>query len=189
MNSRALRLRCTMPSMLSETRGGRDFGLTYHDAIAKEHWTQIKALSRRLANGWADEYDDLTPVADLLARLQEEASKWLDRPAGWTRQPKDEEEREAALDIVRRAVFARLYELTKHRLRDDQVATWRTAYDHSGTGSASRRARTIDDIHLTAAPNISAAISQDAREFLTTLYSILREAIEGAGGIILPIAA
>jgi len=164
-------------------------GLSYHDAIAKEHWTRVKALSRRLANGWADEYDTLTPVADLLARLQEEASKWLDRPAGWTRQPKDDEEREAALDQIRRAVFARLYELTKHRLRDDQVAAWRVAYDHSGTGSATRRARTIDDIHRAAAPNISAAMSQDAREFLTKLYAILREAIEGAGGKILPVAA
>ncbi|MEO1019118.1 MAG: hypothetical protein AAFY56_15705, partial [Pseudomonadota bacterium] len=62
-------------------------GLAYHDAISKEHWTRIKALSRRLANHWSDEYDNLTPVADLLARLQEEASKWLDRPADWTRQP------------------------------------------------------------------------------------------------------
>jgi hypothetical protein len=164
-------------------------GLAYHDAIAKEHWTRVKALSRRLANGWTDEYDTLTPVADLLARLQEEASKWLDRPAGWTRQPKDEGEHEAALDQIRRAVFARLYELTKRRLRDDQVAAWRVAYDHSGTGSAVRRAQTIDDIHRTAAPNISAAMSQDAREFLTKLYTILREAIEEAGGIILPIAA
>lgn len=55
-------------------------GLAYHDA--KEHWTRAKALSRRLAYGWADEYDNLTPVADLLARLQEEASKWHDQPAG-----------------------------------------------------------------------------------------------------------
>lgn len=164
-------------------------GLSYHDAIAKEHWTRVKALSRRLANGWADEYDTLTPVADLLARLQEEASKWLDRPAGWTRQPKGEEEREAALDQIRRVVFARLYELTKHRLRDEQVAEWRVAYDHSGTGSAMRRARTIDEIHRAAAPNISAAMSQDAREFLTKLYAILREAIEEAGGIIMPVAA
>jgi hypothetical protein len=164
-------------------------GLIYHDAIAKEHWTRVKALTRRLANGWADEYGTLTPVADLLARLQEEASKWLDQPAGWTRQPEGEEEREAALDKIRRAVFARLYELTKRRLRDDQVAAWRTAYDHSGTGSGLRRARTIDEIHRNAAPHISAAMNQDAREFLTELYAILREAIEKAGGIILPIAA
>lgn len=93
------------------------------------------------------------------------------------------------MDIIRRAVFARLYKLTKRRLRDDQVAAWSVAYDHSGTGSATRRARTIDVIHGAAAPNISAAMSQDACEVLTRLNGILREAIEEAGGIVLPVAA
>ncbi len=157
-------------------------GLTYHDGIAKEHWTRIKALSRRLANKWADEYDTLTPVADLLSRLQEEASKWLDRPAVWSRQPKDEEERDAVLDKIRRAVFARLYDLIKHRLNDDMAAEWRNAYDYSGTGSTVLRARAIDEIHRSAAPDISAAMSQDARDFMDGLYAIVQEAIDEAGG-------
>jgi hypothetical protein len=157
-------------------------GLSYHDGIAKEHWTRIKALSRRLAWRWADEYDNLTPVADLLSRLQEEASKWLDRPAGWTRLPQDDEERELPLDRIRRAVFARLYDLTKSRLTDDQVANWRDAYDHSGRGSATLRARTIETIHDNAAPRISAAMSPDARLFLDHLHELLQDAIADAGG-------
>ena len=35
--------------------GGLDFGA----AISKEHWTRVKALSRRLATGMAEEYDRL----------------------------------------------------------------------------------------------------------------------------------
>lgn len=157
-------------------------GISYHDGISKEHWTRIKALSRRLASRWADEYDNLTPVADLLARLQEEASKWLDRPADWTRPPHTDEERELALDRIRRTVFARLYDLTKTRLTDDQVASWREAFDHSGPGSAMRRAHTIETIHDVAAPRISAAMTADARLFLSRLHEILREAIKDAGG-------
>lgn len=157
-------------------------GISYHDGISKEHWTRIKALSRRLASRWADEYDNLTPVADLLARLQEEASKWLDRPAEWTRPPHTDEERELALDRIRRTVFARLYDLTKTRLTDDQVASWREAFDHSGPGSAMRRAHTIETIHDVAAPRISAAMTSDARLFLSRLHEILREAIKDAGG-------
>ncbi len=164
-------------------------GIAYHDGIAKEHWTRIKALSRRLANHWADEYDNLTPVADLLARLQEEASKWLDRPAGWSRLPRDDEEREAALDQIRRAVFSRLYDLTKSRLTDEQVSSWREAYDFSGPGSAGRRSRMIETIHDHAAPRISAAMSSDARQFLEKLYEILRDAIVDAGGQILPVGS
>jgi hypothetical protein len=159
-------------------------GLAYHDGIVEEHYNRVKALSRRLANGWADEYDTLTPVADLLSCLQEEASKWLDRPAGWNRQPKDDQEREEALDKIRRAVFPRLYDLTKRRLKDDQVAMWRVAYDYRGPGSSKPRARTIDEIYRNAAPHMSAAMSQDAREFLSRLYAILREAIEEGGGLI-----
>ncbi len=157
-------------------------GISYHDGISKEHWTRIKALSRRLASRWADEYDNLTPVADLLARLQEEASKWLDRPADWTRLPHRDDERELALDRIRRTVFARLYDLTKTRLTDDQVAGWREAFDHSGPGSAMRRAHTIETIHDVAAPRISAAMTSDARLFLSRLHEILREAIKEAGG-------
>ncbi len=157
-------------------------GISYHDGISKEHWTRIKALSRRLASRWADEYDNLTPVADLLARLQEEASKWLDRPSEWTRSPHDDGERELALDRIRRTVFARLYVLTKTRLTDDQVANWRAAFDHSGPGSTMRRAQTIESIHDVAAPRISAAMTADARLFLSRLHEILHEAIKEAGG-------
>ena len=156
-------------------------GLAYHDGIAKEHWTRVKALTRRLANGWADEYDNLTPVADMLARLQEEASKWLDRPADWEGDG-DEKEREDALDLIRQAVFSRLHALTQRRLKDEQVTSWRAAYDHSGTGSGGRRARVIDEIHNTAAPQMSAAMGENAREFLNNLYAILKDAIDEAGG-------
>lgn len=157
-------------------------GISYHDGVSKEHWTRIKALSRRLASRWADEYDNLTPVADLLARLQEEASKWLDRPSEWTTSPHDDEEREMALDRIRRTVFARLYQLTKTRLTDDQVSSWREAFDYSGPGSATRRAQTIETIHDVAAPRISAAMTPDARLFLSRLHEVLREAIREAGG-------
>lgn len=164
-------------------------GLSYHDGISKEHWTRIKALSRRLASGWQDEYDNLMPVADLRARLQEEASKWLDRPAGWSRMPDDENERETALSRIRRSVEARISQLTKSRLTDDQVANWRTAYDYRGRGSATLRARTIETVHEYAAPRISAAMSADARQFLDRLHDILQEAIRDAGGQISVVSA
>jgi hypothetical protein len=157
-------------------------GLGYHDGIAKEHWTRIKALSRRFANGWADEYDTLTPVADLLARLQEEASKWLERPADWEGDAADEKQREIALDRIRQSVFQRLHDLTERRLKDDQIAGWRTAYDYSGGGSTKRRADLISGIHDSAAPHMSAAMGEDARAFLSSLYSVLRDAIDEAGG-------
>ena len=93
-------------------------GLAYRDGIRTEHHTRVRALSRRFANAWGDEYDSLRPASDLIARLQEEISRWLDSPAGWTRQPADDDERTAALNPVRSAVFSALHELVKERLSD-----------------------------------------------------------------------
>lgn len=157
-------------------------GLTYHDGIAKEHWTRVKALARRLAKATANEYDDLRPVADLVKQLQESISRWLDGPAYWTRQPADDAERHAALSPIRQSVNMALHELTELRLADLHRSDWTTAFDHSGTGSSYRRADEIQSIYQEAAPVISSAMSEPARAFLHALYKLVREAVVAAGG-------
>ena len=157
-------------------------GLQYHETIAKEHWTRVKALSRRFANAWSNEYDDLRPVADFVARLQENISLWLDNPAGWTREPQREEERDSALDAVRKRVFKALHDLGEDRLSDEHRLNWQTAYGYAGTGSSYRRANEIERIYVDAAPAVSSAISGSAREFLHSLHTIVREAVEDSGG-------
>ena len=46
-------------------------GLPSRSGVSPEHWTRIKALSRRPALWRTDEYDDLRPVADLIKVLSE----------------------------------------------------------------------------------------------------------------------
>ena len=106
-------------------------GLAYRDSIRAEHHNRVKALSRRFANAWSDEYDTLRPSSDLVGRLQEEISRWLDSPAGWTRQPVNDEERMAALNPVRNAVFSALHELVRTRLSDERRSNWLDAYTYS----------------------------------------------------------
>ncbi len=48
-----------------------------------QHWTRIKALSRRFAEGWADEYDTLRPVAELKRELDEQVYRMLGQPVRW----------------------------------------------------------------------------------------------------------
>lgn len=157
-------------------------GLNIYDGVYKEHWTRVKALSKRLAMAWSNEYDNLRPVADLVARLQESISRWLDSPAGWTRAPKSDEERSAALSTIRKAVFASLHELAELRLAELHRNNWTTAYEHSGTGSSYRRADEIKSIYEEAAPLISSAVSEPARAFLHTLHKLVREAVISSGG-------
>lgn len=157
-------------------------GRKYHDGIPKEHWTRVKALTRRFANAWANEYDTLRPVADLVARLQENISRWLDSPLGWTRTPADDEERNAALATIRKSVFSALHDLAEARLADAHRMDWRGAFDYAGRGSSDRRAEAIEHIYQEAAPLISSAMSEPARTFLHRLHQLVRKAVKDAGG-------
>jgi hypothetical protein len=157
-------------------------GLAYRDGIRTEHWTRIKALTRRFANGWGDEYDNLRPASDLIGRLQEEISRWLDSPAGWTRQPLDDEERMAALNPVRNAVFSALHELVNDRLSDQHRSDWLSAYTYSGAGSGRRRSGDIRRIYEETAPPISSAMTPTARAFLTKVVGIVKGGVENSNG-------
>ena len=158
-------------------------GLGYHEGFPKEHWTRIKALCRRIANLWANEYSDLRPVADLIRELQSCISLWLDNPEGWTREPEDERESYAAIDSIRQRVFSRVHALAERRLIGAHTPEWQTAFEFRGTGSTFERARVMGGIYDDAAPHISYRnTTLGTRDFLDEIEAIVREAVEEAGG-------
>ena len=158
-------------------------GLSYHEGIRKEHWGRVKALCRRIANLWTNEYNGLRPVADLVRQLQTGISIWLDNPVGWTRQPEDEDERRAAINDIRQKVYARIHTLAEGRLIAVHRAGWRTAFAFSGRGSSYDRAREMARIYDDAAPSITSVMDDTAaQEFLDQVVQIIKEAVEEAGG-------
>jgi hypothetical protein len=157
-------------------------GLAYRDGIRAEHHTRVRALSRRFANDWSDEYDTLRPASDLIGRLQEEISRWLDSPVRWTRTASDDEECAAALNPVRAAVFAALHDLAKERLGERHRDDWQGAYTLSGRGSGLRRAGEIRRIYEESAPPISSAMKSMAREFLIEVINIVKRGVDKSGG-------
>jgi hypothetical protein len=157
-------------------------GLAYRDGISAEHHTRVKALSRRFANAWGDEYDSLRPASDLIGRLQEEISRWLDSPVGWTRPPADDQERIEALNPARNAVFEALHDLVKERLSDQHRSDWLNSYAHSGKGSAMLRSVDIRRIYEDSAPPISSAMRPPARAFLNEVIGIVKNSVEKSGG-------
>jgi hypothetical protein len=161
-------------------------GLGSYEGARKEHWTRIKALNRRIAGELDDayEYDTLRPVADLVARLTESISRFLDQPIGWTRQPKDEQEEQSAISQVRRVVSAAMHEMAVRRLVQHHLGRWRIAYDFRGTGSTFHRARTIEGIYGEAAPVPDAVMPPPSKEFLLEVRNLVTGAIEASGGSI-----
>jgi len=156
-------------------------GLGTYEGVRKEHWTRVKALNRRIAGELDDEYDTLRPIADLVARLTESVSRFLDEPIDWTREPEDEQERQTAIARIRRAVSAAMHELATRRLVEHQLAEWRTAYEFRGTGSTFERARTIRGIYDEAAPLPDAVMPPPSKQFLTEVRRLLTSAITASG--------
>ena len=157
-------------------------GIAAYEGVRKEHWTRVKALNRRIAGELDDEYDTLRPVADLVARMTESVSRFLDEPIDWTQEPEDERERQAATARIRRAVSAAMHELALRRIVEQHLADWREAYDFRGTGSTFQRARTIRGIYDEAAPIPDAVMPPPSKQFLSEVRMIVIGAIEASGG-------
>ena len=139
-------------------------------------------MCRRIARRWADEYDGLRPVADLIRLFQASISLWLDKPTGWTRQPASEDERRSAINEIRKKVSVRVHKLAEQRLITDPLTDWQTAFAFSGRGSSRDRAEEIRQIYEAAAPSITSAMDDVTQRFLEEFIQIVRYAIEAKGG-------
>ena len=157
-------------------------GLGPHESAHKEHWGRIKALNRRIAGELGVEYDTLKPVADLLARLSEEISRFLDNPSGWEPRIPSEEQAELALSEIRQQVYADLHLLAERRLVQDHLDEWRVAYEYRGKGSTFERAQEINTIYETSAPIASTIVTAVSAEFIQEMRQVVHRAIVENGG-------
>jgi hypothetical protein len=145
-----------------------------------EHWTRIKALSRRFAHQWITYYDTLRPLADLIKVTQERVAAFISSPRDWEPSNSSEESREAAVAKVSQEVFSRLHQLAEDRLFRDRVNEWMEAYEHRGVGSTRLRARDIQGIYDVAAAVPSEIPTKESAEFLDRIRELFREAAEAA---------
>jgi hypothetical protein len=157
-------------------------GLGTHGQIRREHWTRIKALTRRIAGELDVEYDNLRPVAELVGRMSEAISRFLDNPIAWTRQPANDAEAETSVSRIRQDVAAALHDLCHERVINKPLSEWRTAFNASGKGSGSRRAHTVSKIYEAAAPLPDAVMTQATSAFVIDVRRAVTEAIERNGG-------
>jgi len=162
-------------------------GMGSRSGVAPEHWTRIKALTRRLGNFQIDEYDALRPVADLIRLLQTQISQFLNSPLSWSPEiPSDDsEDRQVAIDTIKKEVFDRLHELSRTRVLEEKVSGWVEAYEHRGTGSTRIRARDMVRLYEEAAPIPNEMPGPDANEFLFELRELIAQSVIEGGGELL----
>lgn len=157
-------------------------GLSSHEGVRKAHWTRVKALNRRIAGELDIEYDSLRPVADLVARITESVSRYLDNPIDWTAEPHDDEERLAAIAEIRRIVSTQVHECALERLVGKHLVDWREAYELRGRGSTFDLAQTIRGIYDEAAPIPDVVMSPASKRLIAEVRRIVTEAIARTGG-------
>jgi hypothetical protein len=158
-------------------------GLRGHPFVHEEHWTRIKALNRRIAGELSNEYDNLRPVADLVACLIQETSEFLDHPFAWEPREPTEEEAEAALSEIRQQVHTGVHSLAERRIVKQHLDDWRSAFDLRGQGSTIDRAEVILwDIYEHGAPIVSTVMTKFATEFVQEMRMLVHQAIVDGGG-------
>ena len=129
-------------------------GLSYDTEIQKQHWTKIKALTRRLSEGHVDEYGDLRPAASLRTGLESALYRMIQDPLRWTGPEPDEDEQQVIFDGISREVTKRLVRLVDRLITEEPRADWLRAYEECGKGSTFRRAQILaDDIYACAVPH------------------------------------
>ncbi len=104
----------------STARWKAKLGVAAIPEVQKEHWTRVKALNRRFAEGTDDQYDTLRPASDLRESLKDEIYKTIEVPLRW-------EGGRPADDVVLTAVIDAFSSAISTRLRADPRAPLRPA--------------------------------------------------------------
>lgn len=160
-------------------------GLTHSSVIPKEHWTRVRALSRRLAGGWADEYDTPRPVADLRKELVEKKYVFFQTPVAWEGAEPSDDEKQAAYDRLADVAAKRLLDVSTRRVWHQRMPEWQSAFNEHGSGSNFRRARIIGErIVEPAAPVPDVTPSPDRNHFLHLVVAEVEAAAEESGALL-----
>lgn len=161
-------------------------GIKFHPGIQKEHWTRIKALTRRLATqGWSDEYDTLKPVADLRKQLQDQIYLLIQNPISWENGEPSDDEKQHTYEILANNISKRMLDLASRRLRTERHQEWQNAYYQSGRGSTFTRATIIaDQVYNRAAPVPDITPSPDRNQFLREVRLEVEAASNEEGAVL-----
>lgn len=161
-------------------------GIEFKYGIPKEHWTRIKALSRRLATpGWTDEYDTLKPVADLRKDLQDRIYVFLQSPVTWEGQEPTDEQKQSSYDRLAENMSRRMQELASRRIRAERIKEWQDAYNRKGRGSTYVRATIISgEVYEQAAPIPDVVPSPERNQFLREIAKEVEDAAGEEGAVL-----
>lgn len=146
----------------------------------KRHWSQIKALSNRLAN-WANalNYSDLQPVSDASGYLVKLMSNFLNTPSEWsgTKTPNPKQQQDV-VNKISNIVSDKINDLFVESMKIENHNLWSEAYNYRGGGSASKRSEKIRDIFDRCLPSPKVNYDEFSDKLVRELKEIVKNAID-----------
>lgn len=148
-----------------------------HDPEHKpKPWQTIKALSRRYAENWGENFE-LRPTANLRTALESAISRYLESPISWSGDPTPEQKRDA-IERLKNAVAKQLPDLARRRLRENPQSAWHEAWMPRGLGSTSTRRLLIEGIYQRWVPIPEARGDQLVLEFIKEVEDLVSAALD-----------
>lgn len=155
-----------------------------------EHWTRIKALSRRLYEYGIDHYNyELMPIADLLSAITSQLNIFLSEPLQCFPEDAPDEVKEEVINSIKSCIYDRMHLFARNSIWKNTVpmTKWKTAYLYRDTGSASLRAYEIDEIFDIGVPILNnyspnMRMKQEEKALIEGVIAIAKSAIEKEGG-------
>lgn len=162
------------------------FQKQWNTLLSSEHWTRIRALTRRFAEQSSDGYDKLQPVADLRGIFVEKLGLFVANPREWEPTNASPKAKDDAIAQVLREFSTRLESYVARRFREEHLHAWITAYARRYAGSGRARAKDVRAINEDVAPVPDEVSAQLLAQLLDDLRLVFREAAEAAGVRVLP---
>lgn len=153
-----------------------------------EHWTRIRALSRRLGVMGQENYCELQPLSDFAAIVQENVNVFINQPESIIPIQTNEEVADELKRLIKRSIGEGFRELNRKRMWIDNEPHkgWENAYKEMGTGSRNRRARIIENIFDIAAPNLADIpnMNEEQELYLKELIQLVETVLEKYGCVL-----
>lgn len=153
-----------------------------------EHWTRIKALTKRLGCFGLDHYNyQLMPLADFAQEIREQLNLFLNRPLDIKPDETDEAVKVAHINKIKSEINDKLLEFIRTEMwtATDPMGKWQEAYNYRGGGSGYLRALKINEIFELGAPpidNLVYNMTNAKRRYVMKFLEIVESVITERGG-------
>lgn len=158
------------------------YGSSSIPGIKKAHFTQLKALTRRLGYGWENEYNFLRPVSDFWTSFNEQISIFLSSPVSWRPSNPSDEDKSRKIDEIKKKVSSQIQSYAIDIIKNKMISEWQIAYDYSGRGSSIQRANKIDSIYHSVIPILAKEKDERVKNFVKDMLSIIKSTVKECGG-------